>query len=224
VDLRLSPIIEADPAHALLVDAALASAARQARLPAPPVPALADPAEILVEHVPVRLLGHSLDVPGRSLRLLIASGELDLAASRQMELDLRLRFPGWTVQVIPPAQGLPAISFGDGSRALDAAATRQLDLAEWALKAWGVEQVLATGYASGGGRGNARLAGLRAQAVAEHLQQDGIAAQAATVVATPGQRKQELELGRAAYRRVLLSLAEPEPVSASGAADKGATQ
>lgn len=199
-ELRLSPIIEADPAKASLTDNALAKAAALAMsvpAPAPPAPSAA---ELAVANFPVPLSGHQIDAEGRRMTLHLAGQDTSLSAAREMEAQLGQRFPDWTLRLVPPVQGLPRIYFGYGKSTLDEDAEAAIGLAEWALRAWDVRSVRVLGYASSDGSGNARLARRRAQAVAERLQEDGFQAEAAVAPAQADQRREERQAGLEAYR------------------------
>lgn len=197
MDLRLSPIVEADPARASLVDATIASVAQLQRIPRTVAPT---PAEQLVAAFPFPLAGHNVDTDKRSIRLLLATGAPGLASCRTIEAHLQQKFPGWTITVVPPAQGLPEVHFASGEAELDASGLATSDLIQWALQAWGANSIRVYGHASSEGSGNARLALRRAQAVAARLTSEGRQVTTTAVVTDLSQRDAEAREGPGAFR------------------------
>jgi uncharacterized hydrophobic protein (TIGR00271 family) len=213
-DLRLAPIIEADPEGALLANARRAAAAALVPAPAPRAPA-PDPVETLLAHFPIPLAGKKLDLANREMTLFPSAGAADLTGSRELEINLAKQFPTWKISVVPPIQALPAIEFGRGLSTLDANSDSNLQLIQWTLKQWGVSSVQVFGFASSEGTGNAQLAMRRAAIVSDYLTKSGISAEPVVAFQQPAQRQTEKSAGRAAYR-----IAQVVPHGSGGMPDK----
>jgi len=199
VDLHLTPIVEADPRQAALLEEALARAETPVPKPAEP-PAQPSPAELLLANLPVNVSGREIDERAHILRVQLADASLGLNAARTMESAMRAHLPGWSVSVVPAPQALPALSFARGSAGLNAEAQATLQSIEWALRAWRITDVEAIGQASGSGRGNARLALARGEAVAAQLEADGFNAIAVGTLPPAQGRASEAELGRLTFQ------------------------
>ncbi len=200
--LQLSPIIEANPERAALIDLALERQAAQARIVPPP---RVDPVDAALDAVPWAMAARRVDVKAHQVHLFMADDSLDLAACRALESRLRARFPRWDITVVPPMRGVPPLSFAGGGSTLDAKATGGLDLAIWALARWRVRDVVVYGYASSDGRGNRAMARKRAEVVAARLVAAGLRAEAASAYPQRGQTGAEREAGRDAFRRVVIA-------------------
>ncbi len=205
IELQLSPIIEADLEHPRLVETPLAMAPAK---PAPPPPA-PNPMAALVANFPIPLAAHDIDLATRRLSLLVAAREPGLSGCRQIEQNLQAMFPDWTVHVVPPVQGLPAIEFGRGSALLDRDAEASLDLIRWALTTWGVNSVRVIGFSSSEGSGNDKLARRRADAVVVWLVEQGFVAEPVVAHRQPSQHAAEVRSGRSAYRVAVVTPALP---------------
>lgn len=212
VDLRLSPIVVANPERASLVDAAIKGVERLSSVPRTVAPTAE---ELLVSGFPFELAAHDLDASQRSLTLVLAAGAPALATCRDMENRLRKRLPGWKVSIVPPPQGLPPVHFGEGQVDLDESATQTIDLIDWALRSWGAGSVRVYGHASSEGRGNSRIALQRAQSVAASLSAQGWQATALALVPDSSQRQAEARQGRESFRiaEVVLDPREVAPLS-----------
>jgi uncharacterized hydrophobic protein (TIGR00271 family) len=201
LDLQLSPIVEADPKRSSLVDAAIARAAWEANAPAPSALAPVEPARVVLDHFAVPLAGYSLDTQAKTMRVFLADAGSGLGAARELEHGLEQRFPDWAVSVVPVTQALPPIHFAEGAGAPGPQDMATLDLVRWALSAWDVHAVSVYGFASSDGRGNSRLALVRARYIADRLAEDGLDTSASAVLPDPSQRVREVELGRHRFRR-----------------------
>jgi uncharacterized hydrophobic protein (TIGR00271 family) len=199
VDLRLTPIVEADPRQAALLEEALARAEAPVPKPVEP-PAQPSPAELLLANLPAAVSGREIDEGAHSLRVQLADASLGLEAARKMESAMRAHLPGWSVSVVPAPQALPVLSFASGSAQLDADALATLQSIEWALRAWRISDVEVIGQASGTGRGNARLALARGQSVAAQLESDGFSASATGTLPASHGPASEAELGRLSFQ------------------------
>ncbi len=210
LELQLSPIVEADPDSASLLDLALARQA--ARTPVVLQPA-EDPVLTALGAMPFPIAARRVDVAHKQARLVLADSSLGLSACRALEWRLSERFPGWTFIVVPAAQGLPPVSFAGGGLELNEDATQSIDIAVWTLSRWAVHDVVVYGYASTDGRGNAAMALARARLVAERLAAVGIRAVPQSAYPQPRQATTERTEGLEAFRRVVIT---PRWVDASG--------
>lgn len=122
---------------------------------------------------------------------------LTLAALREAEAELVGKFAGWSLHVIPLRQALPNVPFASASE-IDATGKATVDTVLWALKAWGVKKVEVRGRAAlgGGTVAGRKLAGERAQAVAELLKAGGVEAEATSTYGLKGQAEEERRLGQ----------------------------
>jgi outer membrane protein OmpA-like peptidoglycan-associated protein len=147
----------------------------------------------------------SLDTKSRSAVVYLApDAGLSMSEARQLETRLNGLDPGWSVQVAPPAQALPAIEFVPDSSQLDDASIRDLETVHWALQRWNLAAVDVIGLASSDGQParNLALAKARAEVVASWLVDRGISATARPSFQRQSQRPIERERGAAAFRRV----------------------
>jgi uncharacterized hydrophobic protein (TIGR00271 family) len=199
VELRLSPIIEADPARTSLVDAAIANAQRDAAREMAPPQADSSLGDVLAAF-PIPLSGYRLDQASRHVRILPAAS--GLAESRALQQAMRTRFPDWRVEVVPPAQPLPLVAFADerDGLAIGPAGEATLDTIAWGLHAWSVTSVRVYGHASTEGSRNDRLALERATLVADRLRALGFVATPVATAPEEGQRAAEVARGRLAFR------------------------
>jgi uncharacterized hydrophobic protein (TIGR00271 family) len=212
VDLHLTPIVEADPRQAALLEEALARAETPVPKPVEP-PSQPSAAELVIANLPTTVSGHEIDEQAHSLRVHLADAGFGLDAARTLETAMRAHLPGWSVSVVPAPQALPVLSFASGSAQLDAHALATLRTIEWALRAWRISDVDAIGQASGTGRGNARLALARGQAVADQLEADGFAASAVGTLPSAKGRGSEAELGRLHFQTARVVPAAPSGTS-----------
>jgi uncharacterized hydrophobic protein (TIGR00271 family) len=135
-----------------------------------------------------------------------AQAGIDLAAWRAMESDLGKRHPQWQIRLLPPPQALPPIYFEPGSKGLDEAAELRIATIVWALQRWNIDRVEVVGHASSDRGGSPRLAGVRAERVAEALRAGGIEVVSVARYPLPNQLAAERELGEAAFRAVSVLL------------------
>jgi outer membrane protein OmpA-like peptidoglycan-associated protein len=130
----------------------------------------------------------------------------ELASLRGTEARLNTLHPGWQVSIRPDAQAFQPISFGEGSATLDITAESDITDIIWALQREAIASVEIVGNAdlSGSRSVNRRMALQRANAVAAKFVDSGIATKVRVEFPVPDQRAREGELGRAAFRRVLI--------------------
>jgi len=144
-----------------------------------------------------------------------AEAEIGLAALRQLEQSLRLRFPDWDVTVMPAVSALPSLYFESGRDALLAGQDTVFQDILWALEAWQVEQVTVVGFASspGSAAANRSLAQRRAEWVAESMRAAGFDALALAESRVPNQRDLERRFGLTYLQRVDIRVGQgPDPV------------
>lgn len=149
----------------------------------------------------------SFDEPSRQATYSAAqSSSISLAGFREMEEELRKKFPSWRIKVIPPAQALPPLFFKTGGAELTEQSLLDFETAYWALVRWGVSEAAVVGYASTEGAlrrfDNRQLAYRRAEAVSALLEQRGVRAEAAGEYQSYRQSAKERELGVANFQRV----------------------
>jgi uncharacterized hydrophobic protein (TIGR00271 family) len=212
LDLRLSPIEEAD-----LADSVLSNPVAALPVVAPPQPP--HPAEVLLDNFPIPLAAHELDIEDRRMVLYVGKQTMDLAACRDIEAELHARFNDWSIRVAPPVQGLPEIPFAKGSAVLGITASETVDLIAWTLASWNVRSVRVFGFASSEGGGNARLAKQRAESVAQRLSEAGFESETVVAFRQPDQERGEIDAGRVAFRVALVTPLQqpaPEPVRSEG--------
>ncbi len=147
---------------------------------------------------------------GDAKKLMLRADERDpdrLAALRAAVEGLAHGHPQWSFDVRPEPMALPRLMFAENSATLDAASAQTLQNIVWALKSAQVSAARVTGYSDSSGRpsANRRLAMKRAEAVAEALSAAGITAKPEAVFPVPDQAGMERELGRALFRRVVVS-------------------
>ncbi|WP_291986468.1 TIGR00341 family protein [Candidatus Accumulibacter sp. ACC007] len=164
-------------------------------------------ADSLRSAFPLPLVAFEADPAQRSATLVPeAQAGIDLAAWRAMESDLEKRHPEWTIRLLPPPQALPPIYFEPGSKALDGAARARVETIVWAAQRWKIDRVEVVGHASSDRGGPPRLAGVRAERVAEALRAGGLAVGSVARFPLPNQLAAERELGEAAFRAVSVLL------------------
>jgi len=147
----------------------------------------------------------SLDTNSRTAVVYLAPETgLSMSEARQLETRLAGIDPSWSVQVAPPAQGLPAIEFAPDSSLLNNASISDLETVHWALQRWNLAAVDVIGLASSDGQAsrNLALAKARAEVVATWLLDRGISATIRPSFERKSQRPIERERGAAAFRRV----------------------
>ncbi len=144
------------------------------------------------------------------------SRHLDFAAYREIEGELRTRYPTWRLLVIPPPQPLPPVPFEIGSSSLSEAAREVLETVYWTLNRWEMTRVSATGYASsaGSGRFNRSLALARARNVADFLKAHGIDVVSTGEFRRRGQDSIERLYGLSRFHRVDVALIPIEKAAA----------
>jgi len=134
----------------------------------------------------------------------------NLAAQRTAEKTLSQRFPDWHFVFRTDMDALPPIPFANGKTDLDEPGKALLDDIAWALKNAGISRVRTIGQTElgKGAAAGRRVARKRARAVAERLKEAGIEATPSARYPAPKQRQMEAELGRAAFRLVLIETAD----------------
>lgn len=139
-----------------------------------------------------------------------------LPAWRALETRVALRHPGWTVTVVPPVGRVPLIPFDEGIATLSRGGVEAVTDAAWALKRWGITNVIVNGRVASGEADTPEerdtLAEERAAAVAKLLTERGITVASRSATSGTIQTAAEDEYGRTALRSVELipdTLAEP---------------
>ena len=183
-------------------------------LPERPLRVGSSVADSLRSAFPLPLVAFEADPALRSATLVPeAQAGIDLAAWRAMESDLGKRHPEWSIRLLPPPQALPPIYFEPGSKDLDGAARARVETIVWAAQRWNIDRVEVVGHASSDRGGPPRLAGVRAERVAEALRAGGLTVGSVARFPLPNQLAAERELGEAAFRAVSVLL----PVSTNQA-------
>ena len=171
-------------------------------------------AEGLRSAFPLPLAAFDADPARQSATLVPEAQEgIDLAGWRAMEIDLGRRHPDWRIQVLPPPHALPPIYFEHAGKRLDGSAQARIETILWATRRWKIARVDVVGHASSDGGGSRRLAGERAERVAEALRAGGLEVASLARYPLPNQLAAERELGEAAFRAVSVIL----PVAAAKA-------
>jgi uncharacterized hydrophobic protein (TIGR00271 family) len=214
LELRLTPVIMADPARAELSRSALSLAlpGNTSGAVATSEPGLGshDDAQIAVRDFPLPLLGSRVDAPGKAMTLTVApTATAPLSTLRQMEDTLGARLAGWQVRIVPPPRPLPPVLFTRGSAALGDTQLDTLQLAAWAARRWGVRRLVVEGRASTDGKGTAQLALQRAARVRDWLEQQGLQTTLGASYPLPKQKQIEASEGVDAFRSVFLQVADP---------------
>ncbi len=164
-------------------------------------------ADSLRSAFPLPLAAFDADSARHSVTLVPqAQAGIDLAAWQAMESDLGRRYPDWTIRLLPPPQALPPVYFEHGSKGLDDAAQARVATIAWATQRWKIDRVEVVGHASSDRGGSRRLAGVRAERVAEALRAQGLKVGSVGRYPLPNQLAVERELGEAAFRAVSVLL------------------
>lgn len=109
---------------------------------------------------------------GVTTRLLLAPDSgLSLTAARRLEAGSANEGADPAIEVVPPLQALPIISFGDDSAELGTRALARARTAAWALRRWRAPAVRVTGFAGG----DRELARARGEALATALRTENTA-------------------------------------------------
>jgi len=203
LELRLSPVITADPAATELPRSALGGNLNTvAAAPGP-----GDGAAAVVANFPLPLLGSHIDAAARRLTLTVAPGaEASLASLRQMEDTLSMRLGGWQVSIVPPPRPLPPVLFPRGSAELGESQRATLAVIDWATQRWNTRRLLLEGRASSDGGGTPALAGQRADAVRGWLEGHGLQATVGNSYPLPAQAQAEAEQGADPFRSVFVQV------------------
>lgn len=139
------------------------------------------------------------------------SATISLGGYREMEAELSRRFGGWRIEVKPAPQALPPLFFETGGTDLDSASKKELETIFWALKRWGVDEIVVVGYASTEGAlrrfDNRQLAHRRAEAVSAIFTERGVRAEAFGEYQSYRQSAKEKMLGVANFQRVDIRIA-----------------
>ncbi|MDD5388505.1 MAG: DUF389 domain-containing protein [Gallionellaceae bacterium] len=164
-------------------------------------------AQLLVRHLrevlPLPLTLSEVDANAKVAKLQVAPGfSGSLNTLRQMEENLKQRFPAWRIALIPPMRPLPDIRFLSGETGLEASGQQALKTSLWALARWQVDSVRVTGAAAlnENGRKTSQLARQRADLITGQLHAAGLAARGEVDYPAASQKSREKELGVAAWR------------------------
>lgn len=204
LELRLSPVIMADPARTELSRSALGATVSPLAMAARPD----DAAAAIVANFPLPLLGSQVEPAARRLTLVVAPGaNAALASLRQMEDTLTGRLAGWQIRIVPPPRPLPPVMFARGSAELGDTQQATLSLIDWATRRWNSRRLLVEGRASSDGRGTPELAAQRAAVVRDWLEQHGLQTVAGSSYPLPAQAQAEAEQGIEQFRSVFVQVA-----------------
>ncbi|MBI1185865.1 MAG: DUF389 domain-containing protein [Alphaproteobacteria bacterium] len=174
--VELRQVVAADTrAEAIaLINSALERTPRRAAAPGAPVDAVRDAARLAVTTA-------WADESTRTIHVLAAPEGRPLDAYRAEETRLNALGFGWAVAVTPPYVMRAPILFGDDEVALGPEEDAQVEVALWALRRWGVQEVIVeglSGRATGRSQISRILADGRAGAVAAALRRGGVSAEA----------------------------------------------
>ena len=128
-----------------------------------------------------------------------------LAVLRTGYSSFQKQYPSWGIAMIVNPEGLPAIYFKQGSAALDGSASELVSNLAWLFKIGGIQGVSVIGFSDTAGlssTANRRMARNRATAVAEMLEEAGLAVEIRVDYPVAGQRLAEREMGLAQFRKV----------------------
>jgi len=190
--LRLNPVITSDPTQTELGRSALSASIPGASTPGTVTPD--DETSAIIKHFPLPLLSSGSNAQSKTLTLILAPTSVaSVATLRQMEEQLEMQLPGWTIQIVPPPRPLPPILFERGSAQIGPEQQRALENAVWALQRWGVRDVAVEGRANADGRGPVDLAEQRAANVRQSLETAGL--HVATGASYPLRDQQQRETG-----------------------------
>jgi len=199
VDLQLTQLRTSEQASPQLLAYGLPDSARGSVAESP----RSSIADRLRSTFPLPLAAFDADSDMRRITLVPESqAGIDLAAWRAMETDLARRHADWTIRLLPPLQALPPVYFEHGSNGLDGGALNRLETIVWAARRWKIDRLEVVGHASSDGGGSRRLAGVRAERVAEALRALGIEVHPLARYPLPNQLASEREVGEAAFRTV----------------------
>ncbi len=132
----------------------------------------------------------------------------DILSLYRLEKALVVRFPGWKIAVIPPAQALPQLYYDPNQTMLNGTETEKLQAIIWALQAWKVGTLSVVGHASTLGRAAANIqrAAKRADEIAGRLKHAGFEVTQSHEYPVSRQRNLERQLGYGAFRTVDITL------------------
>ena len=132
----------------------------------------------------------------------------DIPSLYRLEKALMLRFPGWKIAMVPPAQSLPQLYYDPNQSLLNATETEKLQAIIWTLQAWKIRALDVVGHASTLGRAaaNQRRAAKRADEISRLLINAGFEVTQSHEYPVPHQRNLERQLGYGAFRSVDITL------------------
>lgn len=138
---------------------------------------------------------------------------LTLDILHNIEGELRARFPGWSVTVIPPVQPFPPVFFEMGKDDLAPLEGKKIRNIAWALRRWEITDIAVIGYASTVGEfekfDNTSLAFRRAETVMRIFEQEKINALPKAEYRSFKQRQEEMNYGIRSLQRVEIRLIKP---------------
>ena len=167
-------------------------------------PAMPHPLELLRLSFPFPLTTAEISTDDKTAHFHISTDYHGaLSALQEMETTLKQKFPGWQIEIIPPAVALPAISFAAGESLISAENITMLETSAWALLRWHTQQANVTGFASLYEKGSRtkQLASARAEAVSEFLRAKGIDVTSMQTYPVLKQSRLEREKGKAFFRQ-----------------------
>lgn len=151
-----------------------------------------------------------VDENAKSMRIFPTPGAgADILSLYQLEKELLIRFPGWKIAIVPPAQSLPELYYNPNQTVLAGTETEKLQAIIWTLQAWKARTLSVVGHASTLGRAaaNQRRAAKRAAEITKQLKNAGFEVTESHEYPVPNQRNLERQLGYGAFRSVDITLA-----------------
>lgn len=161
-----------------LISAALSAQtqAQRALAAAPP------PIEALRAAANVPTLAAWADSGARVVHLLAApAAGMSLLELQREEARLAEVAPGWGAELTPAFEPRLTVEFEDNSSELNQVGAAQVDAVVWALRRWGASHVRLEGFAgraTGASAASRRLAGARAETIAQRLRDAGLSVDA----------------------------------------------
>ncbi len=208
VDLRLTPVVMANPERVLVADSSLANPVTSATsiIPTPVFNEVkVDPMQSVIDAFVFPVRASKLDSAAKQLRIVLDDDQdLTLMAVRRMEINLLNKYSDWSIEIIPPVRTV-SVPFDLNSDLLNDNSNRAIELTVWALSRWQIDSVRLEGRASSDGDGPASLAERRAQAVAATLTEKSVQVSEQTGrYPYPGQASHEAIDGPQRYRTVMI--------------------